>query len=99
MEATLSYSAFGTNAFSVSPNRCVHKEFALEELSEEELQLLVVIFNVFKILLNFVKPYRGVLLPQFTVPELPLQIVELVLQYLHLQSLIFLKTSRDYMSW
>jgi len=68
----------------------VHKEFALKELSEEELQLLVVIFDVFKILLNFVKPHRGVLLPKFAVSVLLLQISELVVKYLHLLPLVVL---------
>ena len=37
------------------------------------MKFLVVLLDVFKILLNFVKPSHGVLLPQFGVSELLLK--------------------------
>ena len=52
----------------------------LEKLVEHQLQVLVVLVDIFKILLNFVKTSYGVLRPQLTVPELPLQVIVLLVE-------------------
>lgn len=52
-------------------------KLTLEELSEQQLQFLVVLVDVFKFLLNFVETSCGVLLPLLARPVLIVHLREL----------------------